>query len=100
MSDANEKSEKGEKTDKYETARKIAVRKVDFIRHAAIYLVVMLALAIINNATGGGYQWWLWPALGWGIGVVSHFLSVFISSSGGLVERVTKRELEKMDEKE
>jgi hypothetical protein len=97
MSDVNEKSEK---TDRYEVARKIAVRKVDFIRHAAIYLVVMLALAIINNATGGGYQWWLWPALGWGIGVVSHFLSVFISSSSGLVDRVTRRELEKMDEKE
>jgi hypothetical protein len=93
-------SEKTEKNDKYEMARKIAVRKVDFIRHAAIYLVVMAVLAIINNTTGGGYQWWLWPALGWGIGVVSHFLSAFVSSSGGLVERVTKRELEKMDDKE
>ncbi len=100
MSDMTEKSETSEKTDKYEMARKIAVRKVDFIRHAAIYLVVMAVLAIINNTTGGGYQWWLWPALGWGIGVVSHFLSAFVSSSGGLVERVTKRELEKMDDKE
>ncbi len=100
MSDMTEKSEKGEKTDRYEMARKIAVRKVEFIRHAAIYLVVMAVLALINNTTGGGYQWWLWPALGWGIGVVSHFLSAFVSSSGGLVERVTKRELEKMDDKE
>ncbi len=97
MSDMSEKSEKDSK---YDAARKIAVRKVDFIRHACIYLVVMAVLAIINNTTGGGYQWWLWPALGWGIGVVSHFLSAFISNSGSLVERVTKREMEKMDGKE
>ena len=61
--------------DKFELARKIAQRKVSFIRHAITYLVVMAALAIINNVTWGGYQWWLWAALGWGIGVTSHFLS-------------------------
>jgi hypothetical protein len=93
MSDATEKNEK------YELARKIAVRKVGFIRHATVYVLVMVALAVINNTTGGGYQWWLWPALGWGIGVVSHFFSAFFLQSGGLVDQVAKRELEKMDEK-
>ncbi|HUI70526.1 MAG TPA: 2TM domain-containing protein [Spirochaetia bacterium] len=89
MADANEK---------YKLARKIAERKVGFIRHAAIYLLVIAGLAIINNVTYTGYQWWLWPALGWGIGVVSHFLSAFLYQSGALVDRVAKRELEKMDE--
>jgi hypothetical protein len=89
MADAN---------DKYKLARKIAERKVGFIRHAAIYLLVIGGLAIINNVTYGGYQWWLWPALGWGIGVASHFLSAFLYQSGALVDRVAKRELEKMDE--
>jgi len=89
MSDANEK---------YKLARKIAERKVGFIRHAAIYLLVIGGLALINNVTWGGYQWWLWPALGWGIGVASHFLSAFLYQSGTLVERVAKREMEKMDE--
>ena len=84
--------------EKLEQARRIALQKVGFIRHAGVYLVVMLALAIINNVTWGGYQWWLWPALGWGIGVASHFLSVFLSRSGTLVEKVTRRELEKMNE--
>ena len=91
MADAN---------DKYKLARKIAERKVGFIRHAAIYLLVIAGLAIINNVTNGGYQWWLWPALGWGIGVASHFLSAFLYQSGALVDRVAKRELEKMDEQE
>ncbi len=89
MADAN---------DKYKLARKIAERKVGFIRHAAIYLLVIGGLALINNVTYGGYQWWLWPALGWGIGVASHFLSAFLYQSGALVDRVAKRELEKMDE--
>ncbi|HTP57716.1 MAG TPA: 2TM domain-containing protein, partial [Spirochaetia bacterium] len=89
MADAN---------DKYKLARKIAERKVGFVRHAAIYLLVIGGLAIINNVTFGGYQWWLWPALGWGIGVASHFLSAFLYQSGALVDRIAKRELEKMDE--
>ena len=82
----------------FELARKIAQRKVGFIRHAVTYLIVMAALALINNLTWGGYQWWLWAALGWGTGVTSHFLSAFLYQSGSLVDRVAKRELEKMNE--
>jgi hypothetical protein len=89
MSDVNEKMA---------LARKIAERKVAFIRHAIVYLVVMVGLAIINNVTWGGYQWWLWPAFGWGIGVVSHFLSAFLYQSGNLVDKLAKHELEKMHE--
>jgi uncharacterized membrane protein YdbT with pleckstrin-like domain len=85
-------------SEKMELARKIAVRKVAFIRHAISYLVVIVGLAIINNLTWGGYQWWLWVAFGWGIGVVSHFLSAFLYQSGSLVDRLAKHELEKMNE--
>lgn len=84
--------------DKLALARKIAERKVGFIRHAITYVVVMIALALINNLTWGGYQWWLWAALGWGIGVVSHFLSAYLYQSGNMVDRLARRELEKMDE--
>ncbi len=86
-------------TDKLELARKIAQRKVAFIRHAIIYLVVLAFLAIINNTVADpSDQWWLWVALGWGIGVVAHFLSAYLYQSGNLVERMAKRELEKMNE--
>ncbi len=84
--------------DKAALARKIAERKVAFIRHAISYLVVVVGLAVINNLTYGGYQWWLWVAFGWGVGVVSHFLSAFLYQSGSLVERLAKKELEKMNE--
>jgi hypothetical protein len=92
MSDMNEKMA---------LARKIAVRKVAFVRHAITYLVVVIGLAIINNVAYNDpthYQWWLWVAFGWGIGVVSHFLSAFIYQSGALVDKLAKKELEKMNE--
>ena len=90
MSDMNEK---------IALARRIAMRKVAFVRHSISYLVVIIGLAIINNVTTpGGYQWWLWVAFGWGIGVVSHFLSAFLYQSGNLVDRLARRELEKMNE--
>ena len=86
---------------KVELARKIAERKLAFIRHAISYLVVLIGLAIINNlayqSDGPRYQWWLWVAFGWGIGVVSHFLSAFLYQSGALVDRLAKHEMEKMD---
>lgn len=84
------------------TARRVAERKVGFIRHSIIYLVVVVAFVLINNlgyATDGPrYQWWLWPALGWGIGVVSHFLSAYLYQSGSLVDKMARREMEKMNE--
>jgi len=89
MSDMNEK---------LALARRIAERKVAFIRHAISYIVVIVALAVVNNVTWGGYQWWLWVAFGWGIGVVSHFLAAFLYQSGRLVDRIAQNELEKMDE--
>ncbi|MGA2641242.1 MAG: 2TM domain-containing protein [Spirochaetia bacterium] len=84
--------------EKLALARRIAIRKIAFVRHAITYIVVIAGLAIVNNLTYGGYQWWLWVAFGWGIGVVSHFLSAFLYQSGNLVDRLAKRELEKMNE--
>ena len=89
-----------EKDDKkLEQARKIAKGKVSFIRHGITYLIVMAALVVINNVTGPGYQWWRWPAIGWGIGVAFHFADAFLfkgMSPKRLEDELTKRELEKM----
>jgi hypothetical protein len=40
--------------------------------HLRAYLVVMVALVAIWALTGAGYFWPVWPALGWGIGLVPH----------------------------
>jgi hypothetical protein len=63
----------------------------------------MILLAIINNLTYSGYQWWLWPALFWGIGVFINFLTVYVFRGGGLKnleENILKKEMERMEDEE
>ena len=50
--------------------------------------------------TWGGYQWWLWAALGWGIGIVSHFFQVYAFKGSLFEERMIERELDMMDDEE
>ena len=89
MSDSNKK---------YEIARKIALNKLAFIRHAITYVIVIAGLAVINNVTGRYYQWWLWPAFGWGIGVLSHFFGAYLFQSGKLADKLTQQELDRLNE--
>jgi len=42
-----------------------------FYIHAAVYIGVVMLLAVINIATGKPY-WALWVALAWGIGLLGH----------------------------
>ena len=54
------------------------VREVrGFYVHAAVYIVVIGGLATVNLLTGHGRWWFVFPALGWGVGVAAHGLSVF-----------------------
>lgn len=49
----------------------------DFYSHLINYAVVMVGLFIVNFITSPDYYWAWWAAFGWGIGVVSHGMSVF-----------------------
>ena len=87
------------KEDKVEIAKKIAKGKVDFLKHLSTYVFVMIVLAIIKNVTDpGGYQWWLWPALWWGIGVLINFLVVYIFKGGlkRLEQDLLNKEMERI----
>ena len=84
--------------EKQDQARKVVRNKISFIRHFIIYVFAIAVLAVINNTTWCGYQWWLWAALGWGIGVLSHFLSAFLFAEGSLEQRMVRKEMEKLDE--
>lgn len=48
-----------------------------FYVHALQYGVVMIGLLILNLLTNPDYIWAIWPALGWGIGLLIHGLNVF-----------------------
>lgn len=50
--------------------------RAELREHVRTYLAVMALLVVIWALTGAGYLWPVWPALGWGIGVVSHAASL------------------------
>lgn len=47
-----------------------------FRQHLTVYLAVMGLLAAIWLVAGGGYFWPVWPAMGWGLGLVLHFAAL------------------------
>ncbi|MGH7291434.1 MAG: ATP-binding protein, partial [Myxococcota bacterium] len=57
--------------------RRQARAEIGFYSHLLSYLGVMALLALINIMSGTHYPWFLWPALGWGIGIFSHYMATF-----------------------
>ena len=82
-------------------ARRRAAAEVGFYAHLQSYLGVMAFLALINLFTTW-YPWFLWPALGWGIGLFAHYMAVFGSRHlkeryfDPTIEREVRREKEAM----
>ena len=80
----------------YEEAKKRVEEKKGFFIHLAVYVCVNIFLVIIWAVTSihdpFRYPWFLWPLGGWGIGLLMHFLGVFVFSSKTDWER---RELDK-----
>ncbi len=58
-------------------ARQILKRRA-FYLHLSIYVAVQLMLIAIWALAGGGFPWFLFPLMGWGIGVVAHGATAFL----------------------
>lgn len=74
-------------------ARRQAGMKLGFYIHLLAYIGVNLLLATINYSRNPQHLWFLYPLLGWGIGLFFHWFAVFVAP--GLMRRFTDRELEK-----
>lgn len=48
-----------------------------FYVHAIQYALIMTGLTLLNLWTSPGFLWVIYPAIGWGIGLIVHGLSVF-----------------------
>jgi hypothetical protein len=81
--------------------RRVAVRranaKLGFRQHAFIYVMVIGGLAAVNLLTSPGYLWFVWPLGGWGIGLLSHGLSVHGVMAGDR-EAMIEREMVRLRE--
>ena len=58
-------------------ARQILKRRT-FYLHLSIYLAVNIMLIAIWALVGGGFPWFLFVLMGWGIGIVAHGASAFL----------------------
>lgn len=61
----------------YKRARKRAEDVAGYWSHLISYLIVIGVLIVINLVTWGGYFWAIWPAMGWGIGILFHTAGTF-----------------------
>lgn len=57
-----------------DTGGKAAWRMRAFAAHLIVYLMVNIMLLIINLSFSPAVLWFVYPALGWGMGVIIHFL--------------------------
>lgn len=71
----------------------IAQRRASFKSHFAYYLVINGFLWAIWTFAGGrsehygGLPWPIWPTLGWGIGLLFHFMGAYVYPQSNSVER-------------
>ncbi len=61
----------------YKRARKRAEEVAGYWSHLTSYAIVIGVLVLINLITWGGYFWAIWPAMGWGIGILFHTVNTF-----------------------
>lgn len=68
----------------------VAKRRMSFKYHLGSYIIMNIFFWVIWFLTGthanynGGLPWPVWPALGWGVGLLFHFLGayIFVQESG------------------
>lgn len=76
-------------------ARRRARAKMGFYTHAFVYSVVITGLTVLSF--GRGQLWSLWPAAGWGLGLLMHCLSAFWIGPGSSLEaRLVERERQRL----
>jgi len=65
----------------YERARKRVEDKKGFFIHFTVFIIVNIVLALIWVFATKGFPWFLIVIGGWGIGLLMHFLSIFVFDS-------------------
>ena len=69
----------------------LAKKRVEFKSHFLTYLAMtpfFWAVWLFTGAhlSGSGIPWPVWPTAGWGIGVLFHFLGVYVFEKSNLLE--------------
>ena len=78
-------------------AKRRVARKMGFLIHLTVFVLVNAGLWLLGSVQGGGARWNHWPLMGWGLGLAIHGIVTFLSLSGdGMRERMLDAELERL----
>lgn len=78
-------------------ARRRAGAKLGWYAHAAVFVLVNLAVFGMSRYGFGQRSWSAVPFLAWGLGLALHGIAVFVlGSGGGLRERMVQKERERL----
>jgi hypothetical protein len=82
----------------YAQALKRVEEKKGFFVHLTVYVLINTMMILIwAFIARSSHPWFVWTLGGWGIGLVIHFLSVFVfSRRGGWEHREVAREVERI----
>lgn len=76
-------------------ARRRAGARMGWYVHALVFLAVNAVLATLSFSTGR--HWAIYPALGWGLGLLIHGLVVWlVLGGGGLQQRLLAQERDRL----
>lgn len=71
----------------------LAQRKVSFKSHLMLYIIVNVFFWLLWYFSGTpvqkgeGMPWPVWPALGWGIGILFHFAGAYLNTGVNPIEK-------------
>lgn len=92
------------KENKYIRAKERVDELKKFYSHLTSYVLVIGGLAVLNYwIDGWRYMWFLWAALGWGIGLIAHAVGTFSLNpffGKDWEKRKIQEYMEKQEEKE
>jgi hypothetical protein len=79
-------------------AHKRAAAKMGWYLHACVYVLVNGYLFLSAYLGYRSHPWNIFPAMGWGLGLAFHFVSVFVLGKGSnLREQMVRRERERIE---
>lgn len=77
-------------------ARERAEMKFSFYINIALYIIINGILISIWYFNGMGFPWIIFPLIGWGIGVVAHYLTAFVYPGRKYLDGMAEKEYEKL----
>lgn len=85
-----------ENTKAYQEAKKKVEARLGFKVHLTVYLVVNAILITVNLINSPNNLWFIWPLIGWSIGIFWHAMGVFVfKKNSEVIEKMIQKEMDK-----